>query len=154
MGMLALRFLQLPASSLGGLTATRLHAAGPTCSIGESARSAAAEWRCTVAFLLLNAPSGERLVNLGDAAGRCALHYAAAAGDESVVQDLLRKGAPQGAKDMHGRTAAHVAAAARHTVLAAMLAEGVPEASHSDAFGHTAHSLAALQLEVCAEVPQ
>lgn len=94
----AQKFLQLPSSSLGGLTAQRLkaHGHGPS---GPAARGACAEWRLAAAQLLLEAQAGTALLATRDAKERSSLHHAAASGDVEVIRLLLRAGAARDVKD-------------------------------------------------------
>ncbi|CAE7211717.1 ANKRD52 [Symbiodinium sp. KB8] len=147
----ALKFLALPRSSLGGLTARKVKEAGPEGNPGESARAATAEWRRAAADLLLSSPAAEGLVSHQDSSGRTALHHAAAAGDAHMVEVLLNQGAEKDAKDRHGRSPAHIAAVRRHGEVARMLAETAEEAQQRDAFGHTVQGI--LQEQTRSEVP-
>lgn len=139
----ALQFLELPLSSLGGLTARRVKDLGANGNPGDAARSAAAEWRYAAAKLLLESAAGSSLLTLTDARGRTALHHAAASGDARIVEMLLEAGAEPDVKDLHGRTAAHVAAAQRFPLVAQQLSGG----SGKDAFGHSVQNILRLHAE-------
>lgn len=140
--------------SLAGLTAARaLEAkAAPGPAWGAVARAAAAEWREDAALVLLFV-GGPRLATQSDAAGRTALHYAAAAGDADTTVRLRRLGANATAKDRQGRGAAHFAAARGHAELARSLVEG---GSQKDVFGHTVEGILSRHAELreTAEVPR
>ncbi|CAE7332338.1 unnamed protein product, partial [Symbiodinium natans] len=147
----ARKFLALPSSSLGGLTARKVKEAGPQGQPGDAARGAAAEWRRAAADVLLSSPAAQSLVASQDSCGRTALHHAAGAGDAHMVEVLLSNGADKDVKDRHGRTAAHVAAARRHREVATQLAESKKEAQDPDTFGHTVESI--LREQMRSDVP-
>eukprot|EP00434_Breviolum_minutum_P013408 symbB.v1.2.011815.t1/scaffold799.1/size161463/3 len=135
----ALKFLDLPVSSLGGLTARRVKELGPEGNCGDAARRACAEWRWTATQLLLDSAAGTTLVSLKDSRGRTALHHAAATGDMRIIEMLLTRGADLQIKDSHGRSAAHIAAALRHKEAATHLAE--LSNCGKDSFGYTVEKI-------------
>eukprot|EP00746_Dinoflagellata_sp_MGD_P144618 gnl/MRDRNA2_/MRDRNA2_77329_c0_seq1.p1 gnl/MRDRNA2_/MRDRNA2_77329_c0~~gnl/MRDRNA2_/MRDRNA2_77329_c0_seq1.p1 ORF type:complete len:473 (+),score=82.61 gnl/MRDRNA2_/MRDRNA2_77329_c0_seq1:155-1573(+) len=124
--------------TMRGLTAGRLLSASMHSSWawGSAARDAAREWRQTAAMLFLNL-AGHSLASMADTQNRTALHYAAASGDEVVVQELLRIGADSNALDSLGRTAAHFAAMRGHSALAKRLLKELHQQEREDAFGHS-----------------
>eukprot|EP00438_Fugacium_kawagutii_P021395 Skav232442 [mRNA] locus=scaffold189:325251:329924:- [translate_table: standard] len=145
----AMKFLELPASSLGA--ARRVKDLGSNGNCGDAARSAAEDWRFAAAKLLLEAPAeGSALPSLTDSRGRTALHHAAAAGDRRIIEMLLKAGAEPQIKESkelaHGRTAAHVAAAHRHRELAVEL-----NSDAVDTFGHSVKAI--LELQQLSAVP-
>ncbi|CAK9077983.1 Bifunctional arginine demethylase and lysyl-hydroxylase psr-1 (Phosphatidylserine receptor 1) [Durusdinium trenchii] len=146
----ALQFLELPVTSLGGLTARRVKDLGPNGNPGEAARSAMAEWRWEASNLLLDSLAGRALLSFADYRGRTALHHAASSGDVQVIELLLKAGAEKGTKDQQGRSPAHLAAVYRHKNAAALLAEGAD--TGCDAYGHSVESI--LDSQALKEVPE
>jgi ankyrin repeat protein len=77
-----------------------------------------------------------------DALGRTSLHYAAADGDDSSLEQLLRAGANPNAQDDSGWTALHFAAQFRSATCARALLAAGAEVDLRDAHGNTPLSTA------------
>lgn len=137
----AQRLKRFAADTLAGATA--LHTQRPDfggCQEANAARAAARDWRGHVLSELL-AVDRETLPFVVDAAGRTALHCAAAAGDGPAATQLLGVGLCRNATDAMGRTPAHVAAVYGH----ARLAKELDANPRPDAAGRTVADILALQ---------
>lgn len=133
--------------TLSGLTAAKAlcaSSANPSAAWGAVAREAAAAWRDEAARILLD-EGGGRLATVVDAAGRGALHYAAAAGDAATVERLRGLGADAESTDHFGRSPAHFAASRNYAEVAlALTSQG--RGGREDAFGQTVDSMLARHL--------
>lgn len=102
---------------------------------GAAARGALMDWQQAVVTCMLS-NSNQDLVSLVDAEGRSAVHYASAAGDTFIVDQLRSAGTDAHLCDRMGRTAAHCAAIGGHVSLARDLIEE-STSSQPDVFGHS-----------------